>query len=301
VQRFVTCTIWFRVYNADFRSCPAPVCIGSTQRKALPVRSQNEETMSSNSNKKPSPTPDETPLAPTLEIVDPSETLDAEQIKHIEKVLEQARILHKEIEAEQAKTGVKIVWQGCHLHVVAEMLSAIEDMKIRTELFDKLLGKFGIAKSTARQRILLVKRMKQKRALSTRVLANAEESDKPSTETLALLDKACGNKLAVELQREYGIRQPLKDKEKTLSPAKSEVEKVEARAKVVQSMLEKIEKLAEGKIFDAPTKDRLNEAYRKINGAVIRLQKSVMEEATHAEVDPIALAAINPPADAVTA
>jgi hypothetical protein len=106
------------------------------------------------------------------------------------------------------------------LYVVEERLAAIEDKKIRTAIYKQLLEKYGIAESTARQRILLVRRMKQKRALSGVIFEHAEEEGKPSAETLTLLDQACEKKSAVELQREHGLRQPLTDKVKTTTRTK---------------------------------------------------------------------------------
>jgi hypothetical protein len=80
----------------------------------------------------------------TFEIVDPSNALDASRIKHIESVLEKAGALHQEIDAEQGKTAIKIVWQGCHLFVVDDALAGIQDEKLRSEIYGKLLEKYGI-------------------------------------------------------------------------------------------------------------------------------------------------------------
>src|ERR1700733_8499160 len=115
--------------------------------------------MNSNSNQKPVAKATVNTSAPPIDILDPTGTLEAHQIKHIEDLVEKASVLHKEIDIEQGKTAVKIIWQGCHLYVVDDALTVIEDETIREEIYGKLLVKYGIARKTADQRILLVKRM----------------------------------------------------------------------------------------------------------------------------------------------
>ena len=222
-------------------------------------------------NKKSSTTVEEVKSTATTEIVYPPASFGAAEIKHIEALLEKAREIHNEIDAEQAKTALRIVWQGCHLFVVEDTLTAIEDSKIRDELYGKLLKKFGIARKTADQRVLLVKRMLSKKVLSQRILFNAEGDGTPSTELQTQLKKICANSKAVDLQREYGIRQPLKDREEKAKKIKPLSKQLEEMGKGVVTGLGKLEKLVDGQILDEAGLKILGDVTR----ACIHYQKAV--------------------------
>lgn len=197
--------------------------------------------------------------APSIpsEIAVPSNTLDTVQWKHIEVCVEKAGRLHKEIEVEQAKTGVKIVWQGCLLFIAAEALSAIKDKKVRDAEFNKLLEKHGIALATANQRILLVKRMREQQAISRKLLVHAEEDDKLTPDALTLLDKACGSSMAVDLQRQYGIRQPLKSPPRKVNVPKTTKDRLTDKTAHIDKLLTELQKFIENPKNNKDLKENL--------------------------------------------
>jgi hypothetical protein len=251
------------------------------------------------STKKPSSGTQETqPI--TLVVIDPTQTLDVEQMKKIDSMVEKAGALHLEIDTEQAKTAIKIVWQGCHLYLAAEALSAIQDRTIRGEIYEGLLKKYGVARVTANQRILLVKRMLERRVVSRGVLFGAEDNVEGSAKLLTLIDKACGEKRGVELQREYGIRQPLKDTKET--PPKgllAPVQKIEGAAKSIKSLLERMEKYLSDLEVTEEIKTRLLQSESELSKAFIRFRRALSDQNAYVgpSVPPEALAAINPPSE----
>ena len=234
--------------------------------------------------------PQETTPAPTEMVAPPPEdqhvqtvevevagnmnSILAEEQVVAEKFVKRAVVIHKESDVVEKNLNLMRCYEGI-LYVLADrQLQSEKDDMTKGQIFDMLLDKTKLKKSTLYKRKQFAQELIDANVVSFKMLLGIEEEEKAWVELKPLLDKRLATKKGVEIQKKLGYLPSDEPKKIKSKAGKTLKEQLDEKSAQVETLLAEIKKLLEDKEHRKGIKDNTLE---NLNSGYAAMKTSLMK------------------------